>query len=276
MRFVILHHHIFKNAGSTLDAALKKHFGSSLKEIHPDRSDSARIAPEQLFGFLEEKPAMQAVSSHHFFGRDYEASLDAIRREQLYFFDVILLRHPVSRLTSIYLYYRSLPRGDHPLLQAAHDHTFPGFIGYVLDRHPNFANNSQVTMLGCTHYGAPPSDHSFSRALKRLMAVSMLGTVERFAESMVVAEYFMQPVFPGLLLNGHAKNASERSGIPEYDGTLDSIKAALGNLLFNKLCTLNDLDIKLWSETSVELERRERYVPDFEEKLVGFLRRPSE
>lgn len=174
MRFILLHHHIFKNAGSTLDSALSRSFGETFVEFHPDSSDDGRVAPEQLFQFLDRNPAIKAVSSHHFFGKDYELTLDPEAQGKYYFFDFVILRHPISRLASIYLYYRGLSRGEHPLQAAALDFAFRGFVELVLDRYPHFAVNPQVTIFGCRHYGAVASERSLELAKERLSDVTML------------------------------------------------------------------------------------------------------
>lgn len=273
MRFVLLHHHIFKNAGSTLDSALEHHFGDAFVEFHSESSDDGRVVPQKLFQFLDENPHVRAVSSHHFLGRDYELDLASEARNKYYFFDFVLLRHPVSRLASIYLYYRGLPRGEHPLQVASLDLPFRDFVEFVMAGFPHFAVSPQTTMFGCRHYGALASELHLERAKARLAEVAMLGVVEDYAASMVVAEYFMQPVFPGLRLDGSIRNVSARGGIEGYDGTLASIETALGAELYSELCQLNDLDIKLWSWAKEEAARRARNVPGFSGRLEEFRRR---
>ena len=130
-------------------------------------------------------------------------------------------------------------------------------------------------MFGCRHYGAVASDHNLDLAKKRLSEVAMLGVVEDYARSMVVAEYFMQPVFPGMRLNGAIRNVSVKESIAGYDGSLKAVEASLGAVLYADLCRLNDLDIKLWSWAKDELIRRTRYVPDFSGRLEEYRRRIS-
>lgn len=260
MRFILLHHHIFKNAGSTLDGSLHQHFGDGFAEFHPESSDGGRVRPDQLFEFLEGRPGLQAVSSHHFHGIDFAAHLDDRRRASLMFFDFALLRHPVLRLASTYLYYQGFASSGNPIQIAAQEFSFAGFLRHLIRYHPNYVINPQVTMFGCEHYGAPPSEYHLDIATERLLRMTMVGTVEKYDEAMTVASYMLQPVFPGLNLLGKIKNKSERSGIAGYDGTLDSVQRAVGDELFDLLCGLNDLDIQLWSRISDESARRLKYV----------------
>lgn len=261
MRFILLHHHIFKNAGSSLDGSLHRHFGESFTEFHPNAADGGRVHPHQLFEFLERQPTIQAISSHHFHGVDFAAYLDERRRTSLMFFDFALLRHPVSRLVSMYLYYRGFAPNGNAIHVAAHEFSLAGFIEHLIRHHPNYVINPQVTIFGCEHYGAPPSPSNLDCATGRLLRMSMVGTVEKYDEAMSVASYMLQPVFTGLKLQGAIRNRSDRTAINGYDGTLESVRQIIGKRLFDQLCELNDLDIELWSRISDESTRRFKYLP---------------
>jgi len=60
-----LHHHFFKNAGSTLIDILKREFGESFKEYHPSGESEGYFSDETLAGYLHGKQP-SAISSHHF------------------------------------------------------------------------------------------------------------------------------------------------------------------------------------------------------------------
>ncbi|WP_161630563.1 sulfotransferase family 2 domain-containing protein [Pseudoduganella violaceinigra] len=261
MRFILLHRHVFKNAGSTLDGSLLSHFGENFTAFHPESSDGGRVYPQQLFELLERNPNLQAISSHHFWDKDFSAYLDEQRQASFIFFDFALLRHPVSRLASTYLYYQRFASNGNPIQVAAQRLPFNEFIEHLVEHHPNYVINPQVTIFGCDHYGAPPSKHNLDIATSRLMRMSLIGTVEKYDEAMATATYMLQPVFEGLNLQGSIKNKSDNAAIKGYDGSLKSSQRTLGNDLFDRLCELNDLDIRLWSRISEESARRFKYVP---------------
>lgn len=270
MRLVILHHHIFKNAGSTLDSVLSRELGSDFVEFHTASSDSGRVYPGQLLLYLDKNPYVKAVSSHHFLGKDFYSYLDYVQRSKYAFVDFILLRHPLSRLVSIYLYYRGVEEGKHPLQVFAKANNFKAFVRYVIDNHPNFAINPQVTLFGGDRYGVPPTHKNLDYALNRMMLTTGLGLVERYTETMVVAEYFLQPLFPSLQLHGKSQNVSKRNGMEAYDGTIESLEQELGSEVYKELCRINELDILLWSAVGEELNRRKSYVPNFDQRLASF------
>src|SRR5664279_596912 len=63
MRFVILHYHIFKNAGTAIGNLLKLNFGERFSEFEGDGPD-CQLSGQSLVAWLEQHPEVQAVSSH--------------------------------------------------------------------------------------------------------------------------------------------------------------------------------------------------------------------
>ncbi len=277
MRHILLHHHLFKNAGSTLDVALEQHFKTTHASFYAKESEVGRVYPDTLCGYLEKNPEVRALSSHHFFGRDFNRDLEnrlVSQKENFFFHDAVLLRHPLSRLTSMYVYYRTLPQNENPMCAAAHALSLAEFLDFLIGYHPNFVINSQVTIFGCDDYGVPPSSESLERAIARLKKVTLLGTVEEYARTMVVAEYFLQPLFGGLQLHfSRHENVSNHALLPGYDGSLQSIEAIIGAPLFSQLCDLNNLDIELCLAVRKELYRRSTYIRDFHLRVEDFFKR---
>lgn len=102
IRSIILHRHIFKNAGSSLDGALESFFGDGFAEFHNSNNDNGRVFPHELFEFLDQHKNIVAISSHHFHGINYRLFLDSKLQAKYRFFEFVILRHPISRLISIY------------------------------------------------------------------------------------------------------------------------------------------------------------------------------
>src|SRR5512141_235622 len=62
---ILLHYHIFKNAGTTIDSVLSRNFPNSFFQLEPER-DLQVVPPEELLNFLNQHPDARAVSSHNF------------------------------------------------------------------------------------------------------------------------------------------------------------------------------------------------------------------
>ena len=128
MRFVVVHYHIFKNAGTSVERILEREFPGAFARLHGPTADSTLDA-EDLGIFLQENPTIQAVTSHHL---RYPAP--SIRNAVI--FDCCFLRHPLDRLDSLYSYYRKTDSTD-PISRNAHRQTPAEFIVSCCTDRPN-------------------------------------------------------------------------------------------------------------------------------------------
>ena len=64
MRHVILHGHIFKNAGTTFDWSLERCFGEGFVDHRDDKTMRERRA-RHLAELVNDAPSLRALSSHH-------------------------------------------------------------------------------------------------------------------------------------------------------------------------------------------------------------------
>ncbi|MGO9442813.1 MAG: sulfotransferase family 2 domain-containing protein, partial [Terriglobales bacterium] len=104
MRFVILHYHIFKNAGTTVENLLRKNFPHSFARFESEGRD-AQLSAAELLEFVHAHPEVQAISSHHLrYPRPHAPGF--------VFFDLLFLRDPIDRLRSIYTFFRQSAPSD--------------------------------------------------------------------------------------------------------------------------------------------------------------------
>ncbi len=121
-RKVVIHYHVFKNAGTSIDRLLVELLGSSWFEfdtgIQPLRPDfAARL--------LNDRPQVEALSSH---------LLRPPAPEGFSVFPIALVRHPLDRAYSCYSYSRRTEPIFESLL-VAHRSSFPEYVTWCLD-HP--------------------------------------------------------------------------------------------------------------------------------------------
>src|SRR5215472_14641285 len=92
-RQILVHYHIFKNAGTSIDAMLRASFRSRWEKFDPDLpvSDPSGM----LAQFIAERPRVRAISSHTIC-----PPLPAI--EGTYLQPIFFLRHPIARVASAY------------------------------------------------------------------------------------------------------------------------------------------------------------------------------
>src|SRR5260370_39020588 len=89
-RQVILHYHIFKNAGTTVEPILKNNFRARFARFDSDDYNST-VSNESLLEFLAVHSDVVAITSHHL---RPPKPLD----DHFVVHDILFLRHPVARL----------------------------------------------------------------------------------------------------------------------------------------------------------------------------------
>lgn len=207
IRSIILHRHIFKNAGSSLDAALQSFYGNCFTEFHSSENENGRVFPHELIDFLDVHENLVALSSHHFHGINYRLFLDSRLQAKYRFFEITLIRHPISRLISMYHYFRKLGPSENKIQNSAFNGNLHDFLDFLIAHFPNFVINPQTNMFA-DQFGALPHRRHLDLAFQRLLQISALGVVERYEESMVVAEHLLQPLFGKVRLSGPQRNKS--------------------------------------------------------------------
>jgi hypothetical protein len=263
MRHIILHHHIFKNAGSTLDSALATQFGVGFASLE---NGGDPVPDSMVIDFLDAHPHIKAVSSHHIHGE----SLNPVLRNHGYrIFDLALVRRPMDRLLSVYKYIRRTPSAL-ALWNQAMELDVRGFVQLLVDQHPYEIDNPQVNVIA-NHgfYGRPVSQEDLDTAWDRYKNYSLCAPVERYDEAMVTVEYFNSPVYlpHGLDLSYRRLNTSQPLA---GEANLESL---LGSALYQWLTRVLVHDERLWQRADAELDRRIALVPDFAKRLCAFQER---
>jgi len=258
VRYVLVHYHIFKNAGSTVEYILAKAFGERFCGVHGPDTDSV-LTGSELARFLEANPELEAVSSHHL-----KFPIPEIPRTVV--IDCCFLRNPLDRVWSIYKYFNRIETANE-LGVRAKQMDAKSFAELLVRDYPQMVNDVQVNLL--TNGGVylrPPDQADFELAAHVVQRMSLLGIVELFDESMTAAEYYLRPVFP-VKLHYVRQNASDANG---------DIRQLAGSKLYEQLAALNQLDLQLVDRAREEVLRRFRLIPDGADRLGEFRRRCSE
>jgi len=271
MRFVLVHYHIFKNGGSTIESILDREFQGRFATVH-GRTPNCTLDAEDLASFLKSNTGVAAISSHHF-----RYPKPSIRNVAL--FDWCFIRHPLDRIRSIYTYFRGMESNGiseskgalkDPLGELARRHMPREFVSALLRDRPHMISDVQVMLLG--HAGIftrPATEEDFERAVAALPDMSIPGLVEMFDESLLAAEHFLQPAFPGLRLEYVPQNVSyaDTGARTDRETTWNRL---WGADMTAELKRLNQLDLRLYSATEQEISRRLRLVPHAQQRLAEF------
>ncbi|MEQ8517030.1 MAG: sulfotransferase family 2 domain-containing protein [Chromatocurvus sp.] len=263
MRHVLLHGHIFKNAGSTLDWSLRRSFGAGFCE---HRNDAAmREAPEDVLAEALEQEALVALSSHNL-------PSPPPYIPDVSFHSLFLLRDPVERVLSVYAFERA-QRAQTPGAQAAKRLTLQDYVAWRLqDPVRPVIRNFQTRFLAggaVRHASDPLSAVDVASARQRLAAGALVGIVERYDESMVVLEAALKPLFPHIDLACVPQNVG-----PEGAGGEKSVREQLGPLWQDAMAH-NTHDLALYSLAVETLDGKIAALPHFERELNQFRQRSA-
>lgn len=212
--YALCHYHIFKNAGSSLDEALRKHFGKHWSPFEGTHAHDI-LTNRDLRNFLNDHPNVAAVSSHLVRPPTPAESV----------LPIVFLRDPLARARSVYEFTRKDP------LQPYREHvtsSFSDYLKFALTDNPvgHVIRDYQVIHLSSASFNessiihAKATEAHFDEAVQLLEKWQVIGIVEQYALSIKLIEKVYQPYFPKLKLTYEHENVS-----PE------GIRAQIGNLL---------------------------------------------
>ncbi len=244
-RRVIVHYHLFKNAGSSFDHILATNFGSRWSRVEGAEPWSV-LGAQELATFIETNPRLLAVSSH-----TARLPLPALSGITLY--PVFFLRHPIDRVESIYQFERRRG-GDTFSAHTAARYDLPGYVERMLDEPGNngvVLRNFQTLCLSTAAADCRDIRETQSRpehleeAQALLGSLPAFGLVERFDDSLRLIENWLRPDYPGLrLFSAHVNRGNERPDLPGE--RLAGIEARLGPVLMRRIMEANTLDMALF------------------------------
>ncbi len=264
-RIVIIHNHLFKNAGTTIDFALRRNFGAGFVDHRDD--DNMRKGSAYLGPYLSENPWIRAVSTHHL--TLPLPSLDKVLLPQ-----IVMLRDPIERVTSVYNFERRQTKAATPGALFATQHDLKEYVQWRMN--PDVGNTIRNFYISRflprrkikkKHFTA----EEFERARAFLLSVPLLGLVERFDESMVLMEEFLREYIPEIDLSYIPQNVGQkRKSVRERR---ELLKQELGEELFQKLQERNREDIALYELGKSLVKERINKVEGLEAKLRDFRKR---
>ena len=253
VRFVLLHYHFFKNAGTTIEDILAHTFFENYDRFDSQDFDGC-VGQAELISFLRRHPRMKAVSSHQF-------RFPVPREPGFVFFDLCFLRDPIDRIRSMYDYFREKPIPGEPASDLARDRPVGGFIRGLVEEHSYRVSNVQVNMLANGIVNDLPAEADLDRATDVMLQMSFLGVVDLFNESLIGGEYRMRPVFPSFAL------AQQPANVSSGGDSAGKFREACDPDVYVELLRLNALDIELLNRARAEVQRRFALVPDGKDRL---------
>ena len=204
-RTVILHYHLFKNAGTSLDQVLKRNFGDRwvTREFSMTTDDNSA----QVAEWIRSEPEAVAFSTHTALGPIPE--IEGVR-----IITVMLLRDPIARIRSAYRFERKQD-ADTWGAELAKEHDLEGYVRARLGRPKdrqcrNFQTHRLATLV-------PGEGAELDRALKGLAQLSVVGLVDGFDDTMTRLSDIIRPDFPDFAWESVRANTTSGEKKPQTD-----------------------------------------------------------
>ena len=263
---ILLHVHIFKNAGSSFDDAIKRFFGDTFVD-HRDDSDIVKGKMEYLEEYLNTHQEIRAFSSHSIYFLPKNT-------DTYNFFPVYFLRHPIDRIRSVYSFEKKQIPATTQGSKKAKELSFQDYVSwYMEDTSPATIRNLQTIFLSGERSNALNIDKKFELALRNLNNSHLVGIVDRYDESMVVFEEYLKDFFPNIDLSYIRKNITDTNLKASPEEKAEKLLSELDVETRNLVKEKNDLDIKLYAEAKIQLDDKIAKIGNFEQKLMDFKNR---
>ncbi len=255
-RPVLVHAHMFKNAGTTFDWSLRRNFGNHFVD---HRADDEMKRGAAYFGpWLQEHTHCRAISSHWI--TPPLPVLDSV--------DIalcLLFRDPVERMRSVYQFERQQEGVDTPGSIRAKKMSFYEYMAWQMEPMPGPVVKNYHTRYCSGDYLGEDLPAMYERALALLEGTRLVGLVHRYDESMVLFEHQLEAQFPGIDLSYLKQNVlsvAESTHLQRRDAVIGE----LGDIADTVLAA-NDYDMRLFTAAEQRFESLLAEVPDLGSRL---------
>lgn len=235
-RVILLHYHLFKNAGTSLDQVLKENFGSRWVTREFENRANAQLHREDIASWIADNPTAVAFSSH-------TIELPPPEIPGVKIIPLIFIRHPIDRIASAYAFERKQGSGGFGSVLARNT-TLAGYCSVRLA----LPRDRQCRNFHCDRFSRMfPSNpgSELERSMLAVRALPFVGVVESFYGSMrrlsdEIIEYF--PDFKARDVSANVTRDTRR-GLEEK---INALKAELGEDDFLSVSTANEDDFQLY------------------------------
>jgi len=259
MKPVLLHYHIFKNAGTTIDWILEKNFRNLLR-FDDFTNPRATQTPEKLLQFIKGKE-FDAITSHQLRFPIPESSI-------FLFIPLIFIRHPVDRSFSIHAFEKR-NQADYYYSNMAKKLDLKGFIQFNLNSEFKAMRNSQTRFLSKQNNLDDLENHDLDIAKMRLEQCNF-GVVDMMDKSLVLIENNLKNNFPRVDFSYKKLNISRFGSMQE---NLEKEEKEVGKELMIQIKNENLYDFELYEFAKKRLLESIQQTPDFDLKLKDFIQR---
>lgn len=259
MRKVILHNHLFKNAGTTLDWCLEKKF----KSLFLDHREDQKMIHEKdhLQNLLDEERSLLAISSHNL--------RFPLPDQQFHFITLQMIRHPLERVSSVYLFEKGQVKSKTPGAVFARNHSLNDYVKWRMKAKVGCTiRNFQTRKLGVPfsiiHDDSKLLEH-FNIAKEYIQRNPLIGLVDRYDQSMVFFEGYLINQGYDIDLSYIKQNTGQLKNYT-FEQKINYLQYELDSSTFNELIEKNEYDIRIYELVKSTFNK----IIDTNSKLITF------
>jgi hypothetical protein len=249
-RPLLVHYHIFKNAGTSFEWTLKQALGSRFC-TYDLAAPNQILSSAEIITYVQCRPETEAVSSH-------QASFPVPKIPGRQVLTSILIRDPIARIRSIYAFERQ-QQASTPGALKAKELDFRGYVEWRLTTAPAMLCNFQVHFCSRTkgtRNKKSLDETDLRKAIANLDQIDIVGTVERYGEWLTLAQSILGKAFPGILLSATRQNVTSTGRENTAAAILDDLVNDLDQTLAEHILEGNKLDMCLHQVADALLTRR--------------------
>ncbi|MFM2309867.1 MAG: hypothetical protein RLY87_1989 [Chloroflexota bacterium] len=241
-RTVIIHYHLFKNAGSTVDHILERECAGHFGQIEGEHPWSV-LGDDEMTTYLDAHPHIHCVTSH-------QATLYTQVPAHLQVFPIMFLRHPIDRAHSVYEYEKRQTGSTSHGSRKAKELDFDAYVQWRLS--PEGGAVIRNFQSRCVSGRRNPAlaqqmnDQQMQRiSRERIATMEFIGIVERFDDSVRLMQRYLEAFRPGM--NYHYERVNSSAG---RASTIEERLAVIQNQLsaptYDLLLQHNRIDLEIY------------------------------
>lgn len=245
-RKVILHYHLFKNAGTSVDELLRACLGKRWVTREFEPRANATPHRREVAEWIRAHPQAVAFSSH-------TVELPPPAMGQVDILPVIFIRHPIDRIASAYAFERKQGGNGFGSVLARHT-TLAGYVEVRLSMgRDRQCRNFHLSRFAPMFPAAEGTE--FERASRAVDTLPFVGVVEEFDRSMSLLQSLVQADLPEFVARSVRANVSRDTAAP-LDERLERLRAEVGEACYSALLAHNADDLKLHQQALQRLHAR--------------------
>ncbi len=237
-RNVIVHYHLFKNAGSSIDQLLKNNFKDQWFGYDSDSANGI-IPCVDIENMIRKNQDKIAFSSHQI--------IPPLPEIEGVVYPVVILRDPIDRIKSAYLFERKKQLGLEEPKGTLEDYIREKFRS----RRNNPIEEFQTIRLS-NGFRDRFQDHAklddealFENASRFIKSLKFVGIVDDFDRTVALLSEFLKPAFPDFRGREVKANVLQDLSMSQQEKR-DQIRSELSAEIFEEIIARNSLDEALY------------------------------